>query len=298
MTNEYREEKTLTEEEVRQAARYWQNKLRLNDWLIKAYVIRGEDMIDKQTEAYVLYNLNKKHADIYILHPDDATDDEPHDMEALIVHELLHLHFAPLIQDDVHHDIDPHPLETTALEQAVESLTSALITTERSRVGRFKGEEEKKVHQLAEERETYREKMLRNHEELEAVKAAERRLIGDYNSLRAEMDKLIEEHQEQAQKLDDKTEEIRRLRDERDYYQGAADAKRRHGEDRQRPIMPKAREGALDVSTHRTQILGGFSGISSMSVKSGGITATVHRGTDYDDEPTDYEQPEDGAGAE
>lgn len=433
MTNEFREEKILTEEEVRQAVRYWQNRLRLNDWIIKTGIRRKADF-PEHIEAQIHYNLNKKNAFLYVLHPDDAENDQPHDMEALIVHELLHLHFGPLEWEDLEKGYSRDTLEDVAIEQAIESITSALITLERKQGARVnqttpkigwtpvkwnspeivplsgkiesvppdqptddrRDEERDKLRRLAEERDTYRERMLilQNQvdelkKDLELISGLRRETTEENLRLQRQVKALQEQleeadafdqldqsdglsrrtdaiedaltdltiHlQELSQKVGDQaTDQLRNqlytvensvttlnveaadIKKKVDYLQGAEDARRRHDRKR-RPKMPSAVEGARDVSTHRTKVLGGLGGVADLirkkeaqrsgfdnlkddlteilkgsnwsitgfddgetTVGSGSDSVCIkvdNQPTDYDDEPTLYEEPDDGTGAD
>ncbi|WP_028983321.1 hypothetical protein [Sporolactobacillus terrae] len=116
------QEVILTADQLKEKLDYWQKRLRLQDWLIDLKITRKRDMeFDSQGECN--YNLLKKMAVIRIV---DSVDYDacaafPQDMEWCLVHELLHLHFAPL-----HVERDDE-----AEEQAVDLISNALVTVAR-----------------------------------------------------------------------------------------------------------------------------------------------------------------------
>lgn len=124
----------LTEAELQDACRYWQGVLGLQDWRIVLKRVRfsayGSEQKAKGGEVQVSHD--KKTALIRITEPDDYNEqanraiDGPQDMELTLVHELVHLHFAPLwhvIKGDVENRFE---------EQAVNALSLALIALKRS----------------------------------------------------------------------------------------------------------------------------------------------------------------------
>lgn len=110
-----------SETEIIERLAYWQEKLRLRDWLVQVHIKREKDFTQENCNAYVHYNISNKSAFITIMDPKDFDDWLPQDMEWLLVHELLHLHFGPF---DTRKNI-------TAIEQSIESITYGLIQLER-----------------------------------------------------------------------------------------------------------------------------------------------------------------------
>ena len=115
------EEVIYTEDQLNKRLEYWQEKLRLRDWLVQVHIKREKDFTQENSNAYVHYNINNKSAFITIMDSRDFDDWLPHDMEWLLVHELLHLHFG---QMETRRNI-------TAIEQSIESITYGLIQLER-----------------------------------------------------------------------------------------------------------------------------------------------------------------------
>jgi hypothetical protein len=115
----------FNDEQLQKKLKEWQKRLRLQDWLIKARICRSHELPD----VMAVPTLPKKMALIKILdHNDyDPTCVFPQDMEDSLVHELLHLHFAPLGLDD-----DKY----IELEQAIESIASGLISALRENGGK------------------------------------------------------------------------------------------------------------------------------------------------------------------
>jgi hypothetical protein len=99
----------------------------LQDWFITASIKRSRDLLDN-SQACVSWVLNKKMATIGIIDPIDYPPDSmfPQDMEISLVHELLHLHFAPISDKDFDNQFE------LAEEQAIESISFGLINAARN----------------------------------------------------------------------------------------------------------------------------------------------------------------------
>ena len=79
----------------------WQKRLNLEDWTITVEMARTTDLKPK-TLGNIHWDLEKKTAVIRVLDPADYR--LPHqamlaDMEFTVVHELIHLNFAPVLAD-------------------------------------------------------------------------------------------------------------------------------------------------------------------------------------------------------
>lgn len=114
------EDVILTEEELRVKCCEWQRILRLQDWIVVTKIKRDRDMALEGVCGECSWQLSKRMAAINILDPIDYPPDsiEPHDMELTLVHELLHLHFAAL------HDQDENEIPE---EQAIEAISRGLV---------------------------------------------------------------------------------------------------------------------------------------------------------------------------
>lgn len=114
-------------DELQTACEEWQKRLRLQDWIVKATISRSSDM-KNGTQGHVNWVLQKKMATITVIDPIDYPTDSMHqqDMEQTLVHELLHLHFAPF--DD---EVDT-PKEV-AIEQATDCIAFSLINLHREK---------------------------------------------------------------------------------------------------------------------------------------------------------------------
>jgi hypothetical protein len=105
----------------------WQRRLELQDWQVTcqgfARVTAIEDRYHASTIRYVI---KTREAIISLRDPIDRPADiwTPDDYEVFIVHELLHLHFAPL-------NIDDDAPEDVAQEQAINALARALVRLKR-----------------------------------------------------------------------------------------------------------------------------------------------------------------------
>ena len=105
----------------------WQRRLRLSDWHVTVKLCRLREMGDKCVGSIRSF-LESKDATMYLLSPIDlpliCSDEyleESSNYDLTIVHELLHLHFAPFQSDD---DESPAGI---AQEQAVNCISQALI---------------------------------------------------------------------------------------------------------------------------------------------------------------------------
>lgn len=117
----------LDDEQLQQRLVYWQKKLNLSDWKIEAHIKRGRDMRE-DCAGSINWVLPNKQAIISILdsvdYPDNTTGVQ--DMENTLVHELLHLHLAPIAEDSRENE---H--YTLFEEWAINSIADALIDLER-----------------------------------------------------------------------------------------------------------------------------------------------------------------------
>lgn len=120
----------LTLEQAETLCREWQETLRLQDWDIKVKIARGNGLdLPEGVQGRCEWVLAKRLAFIRILDPVDwdKTILWPQDMEATLVHELLHLHFAPF--DDFPEDSQ----KNTATEQAIVALSFSLVNLKRTK---------------------------------------------------------------------------------------------------------------------------------------------------------------------
>ena len=117
--------------------RQWQRALRLQDWEVKVAARRERAMHSDDCEGCNRYQPALKRASIHIRDvlddPEDA--DFPPDPEATIVHELLHLHFAPFYVTK--------GLVNIFQEQAIEVITQSLVGLKRK--GRAMASKKRKV---------------------------------------------------------------------------------------------------------------------------------------------------------
>ena len=119
----------FNEDELRAKCAEWQKILRLQDWIVVPKILRARDMDLEGCAGECSWQLQKRMAAIHVIDPVDHPPDllEEYDMELTLVHELLHLHFAPL------HDSDGDNLEE---EQAIEAISRGLIALKRMGEGK------------------------------------------------------------------------------------------------------------------------------------------------------------------
>ncbi len=115
----------LTQEQLEERLAYWQEKLRLRDWIITASIKRMSQFSQPDRAGEVFSSYDGKEAAIKLLDPEDHSYGDgfaPYDMEHVLVHELLHLHTGAIKAEDEY---------SLAEEQAIESIVSGLIALER-----------------------------------------------------------------------------------------------------------------------------------------------------------------------
>jgi len=118
----------LNQEELDRLLAEWQKRLRLQDWDVKAKIVRARDLDSFDRSAQVSWTFNSRTALIKIMDPIDYPHncEWPNDLEESLVHELLHLHFAGI--SDSLHDND---WRDGVIEQALTSIDLALVEAKR-----------------------------------------------------------------------------------------------------------------------------------------------------------------------
>jgi hypothetical protein len=108
----------------------WQKRLNLEDWKIEIAMARAGDLRPK-TLGNIHWDLDKKAAVIHVLDPADYRmpwRDMLDDMEFTVVHELIHLGFAPVLSD-----IQRSDANRREEEHAVNQMATALLKLDRGR---------------------------------------------------------------------------------------------------------------------------------------------------------------------
>lgn len=105
--------------------RWWQEQLYLEHWEVALRISRAREM-NKEGQAEIQWVYPKATATMSILNPVDYPPSPfKQDMEKSLVHELLHIHFAPF---------DTHPdgsLEHQMLERAIDQIAKTLTNLKR-----------------------------------------------------------------------------------------------------------------------------------------------------------------------
>ena len=116
----------MTEHELQALCAEWQKRLRLQDWDVKVQLARRWAM-EPGNQAECEWNLRKRIAVIRVLDSVDWNSDTPwpQDQEQSLVHELLHLHFAPF-------RAEPETPQDVAQEQAIDAIARALVELKRA----------------------------------------------------------------------------------------------------------------------------------------------------------------------
>ncbi|HEX4275810.1 MAG TPA: SprT-like domain-containing protein [Bryobacteraceae bacterium] len=112
----------MSEQELEELCRQWQQVLRLLDWKITVRIRRMRDMDECFGRARVRHRF--KEADVEIADAVDRGDAQP-DLEQTLVHELIHLHF---------HLATPEGGDSLCVfEQGIDLTAWALVNLKRSR---------------------------------------------------------------------------------------------------------------------------------------------------------------------
>lgn len=123
--------KAISQRKLDDLRREWQKTLRLQDWKITSKLVTAVELGEEDDAVGRNYiNLNAKHANIQVLAPEAADEERlerSKDVEDTLVHELIHCHFQPFWTDK-------EPM-CTLQEQAIETLTGALLQLKRKKNG-------------------------------------------------------------------------------------------------------------------------------------------------------------------
>ncbi len=104
----------------------WQERLRLLDWDIKIKAVKAYKLGDENL-GNTSWSLSKRKAVLQVLLPEhhEPSEDFPYDPEKTVIHELLHVCFAPF---DNHKE---DTLEGKTMEWAIEAISEALVSLDR-----------------------------------------------------------------------------------------------------------------------------------------------------------------------
>ena len=109
---------------------YWQNRLNLKDWNVTVSVVRSTELKPK-TLGNIHWDMEKKSATIRVLDPADYQlpfRDMLDDMEFTVVHELIHLELAPVLNQ-----FSRNEASRRDEEHAVNHMADALLKLDRGR---------------------------------------------------------------------------------------------------------------------------------------------------------------------
>jgi hypothetical protein len=110
--------------QVEEWLRVWQKRLSLDDWEIRAQIVRASDL-RPDTLGNLKWNNATKTATVRVLNPLDydlPASEIPTDIEYTVVHELIHLQLAALPRD-------PH--SRSIEEKVVNRISEALFALEK-----------------------------------------------------------------------------------------------------------------------------------------------------------------------
>ncbi|MCI6172566.1 MAG: hypothetical protein MR665_10285 [Selenomonas bovis] len=110
------------DKELQEALKEWQHILKLDAWDIRAKICRADEMTLEDAQGENNWVLESRKSVIHIIDPLDYPRNTmfAQDMEQTLVHELLHLHFAPFAPDG-------EGLASCMMEQTIELLAGILV---------------------------------------------------------------------------------------------------------------------------------------------------------------------------
>lgn len=121
----------MTQRELDRLLRKWQERLRLGDWKVKAYLVTGQkelglNAIDRNARTSVVFVRDRS---VSTIHDSIHETEFPSDEEEVLVHELIHL--LPTFEVP---DVDKDN-EDDAQEFTINALAEALIRLDRGTPG-------------------------------------------------------------------------------------------------------------------------------------------------------------------
>lgn len=115
-----------TQEQLDAAVKEWQKVLQLQDWDVKGSIVRKRDLMLEDVGACIRWQIQGKLATMQLMDPIDWEPTEwEQDHEEYLVHELLHLHYAPFDMTE------SGSLEQAMLEQSINAISRALVALKR-----------------------------------------------------------------------------------------------------------------------------------------------------------------------
>ncbi|SPF51886.1 conserved exported hypothetical protein [Candidatus Sulfopaludibacter sp. SbA4] len=124
-----RERTLLAESYTSERLFLWQKRLNLQDWNIAVVMSRASELKPK-TLGNIHWDLEKKTATIRVLDPADYKlpfKEMLQDMEFTVVHELIHLNFAPVVSEFPRSDANRREEE-----HSVNHIADALLKLDRN----------------------------------------------------------------------------------------------------------------------------------------------------------------------
>jgi hypothetical protein len=111
------------EVEQQEKLKYWKDILTLDQWDIVAKIVRSKDMDLEESQANINFRICGLEAIVKQMDPIDwHNTDFDYDMEASLIHELLHLLFAKFKHEDEDGELE---------EQVINIIARALIGLKR-----------------------------------------------------------------------------------------------------------------------------------------------------------------------
>lgn len=115
----------ITESELCRLCAQWQERLKLQHWTIAVGIFSLESFERAEAQGEIQFSIDTGRALIKILDPEKYPESPfKQDMEISLVHELLHLMFAPFTPKE-------GTLQHSFMENSIENLAQILVASKR-----------------------------------------------------------------------------------------------------------------------------------------------------------------------
>lgn len=126
----YPKERLLTPEQLAERLDYWQHRLCLHQWIIDFKINDGQAFPESDARCHTYLEIHR--ATIEMILPDHRDPKcDPYDMEQVLVHELLHIHFAAQSQWNDNNAKMTGTELAVCVEQPIERLSWVLVEQQR-----------------------------------------------------------------------------------------------------------------------------------------------------------------------
>ena len=121
----------MTPEQLKARVEYWQQQLRLKDWLIDAQIVSAEELQGMGAWAYNKMDHENRFSQIRLVDPQwahllcqNGPPLYPYNLEETLVHEMLHIHLRGWEAEPDTSAFEDHEFAINAIAQALMALES------------------------------------------------------------------------------------------------------------------------------------------------------------------------------